>query len=349
MSNDISKHYSFSLDVKSSKIKKDKELVFNVGDSVVFEIQLLEDGQPKDLTGCTVDMMVANEKEEFASIIHRYEQGGITLAEEEGLVKIECINSYINRAGANMAQLIISDLDQQVITQKFLFITNESLLGDFIEEAREEISTLMKLDDIVDKMSYEIDCLVDKNSELEAYIDNSKVNINNKLSNLEKEVLLKQEEIDKKINGIDDTVNFGLVKIKELIPVYINGSTTIGFETEQMTLSAKNLVRCGYMVHISGSVSNSSVIQSATSCLSFYQEIVSAKNIIKCKMFTFMDVSVQGKMLTPTVWFVKSDGSIVDNIPTDETNYKILIKANIHKNNIEKAACKLSPLSSIMQ
>ena len=66
-------------------------------------------------------------------------------------------------------------------------------------------------------------------------------------------------------------------------------------------------------------------------------------------MFTFMDVSVQGKMLTPTVWFVKSDGSIVDNIPTDETNYKILIKANIHKNNIEKAACKLSPLSSIMQ
>lgn len=350
MSNDISKHISFSLDVKSSKVKKDKLLVVNVGDSVTLDISLIEDGLPKNISGCNIDLIVANEDITLNSIIHRYSQGGITISDDvDGEVKIECKNSYINRLGINLGQLIISDMDQQVLSQKFMFVTNPTLLGDLIEEAKEEVDSLAKLELIIEKLSEDIKSIENKNLLLEKSIDDTKVIIDEKLKNLESDIELKSKEIDDRIKGIDDTVNYSLVKIKELNPVILSASTTIGFETEPINTPVENLVKCGYMVHISGSVSSSSIVQSSTSCLGFYQEVVSSESVVKCRLFTFMDISVQGKMLTPSVWFVKEDGSVVDNIPVNETNYKILIKANIHKNNIEKAACKLSPLSSILQ
>ena len=76
---DISKHHSFSLDTKATKLLK-SNLVFNYGDDITLKISVIEDGQPKDLTNCQVDLVVANQGNNIP-IIHKFEEGGIDTLE----------------------------------------------------------------------------------------------------------------------------------------------------------------------------------------------------------------------------------------------------------------------------
>lgn len=363
---DISKHYDLTLETKSNKLNKEK-LIYNFGDNITLNIKITEDGKPKNITNCKIDLIAQNQKEDSQPIKHSYEDGGIEIVDGElGLIQIRCKNNYIDRVGANTGQLFISDEDENVSTQKFLFITSSTLMEKTLEDAEDKIDTLRKLDASIDEYISKLEETSLTSTTLEEKVKNNDLEIRKQLSNTETYLTEKVKEIEDNINesiegigqqvsdlekdirdkidGVTDMVDYQLVKIQSLTPISITGSTTIGFSSDSMSIPAKELVRSGYMVHVSGSPSSTTIVQSAIGSLVFYQEVSGGNQIIRCKMFVFQDISIQGRQLTPSVWFINSNGDIVDNITDVEVDYKILIKANISRSNIETGQCYMTPL-----
>ena len=348
---DISKHYSFSLDTKATKLLK-SNLVFNYGDDITLKISVIEDGQLKDLTNCQVDLVVANQGNNIP-IIHKFEEGGISTL--ENVVTIVCKDSYINSLGVNIGQLIIRDEDQNITTQSFLYVTNSTLISDEIIYATEQIDTLIKLNKIIEETELKLEDFNTRISNINNRLEQGEILIDNSIKDLDNKVIVKTNEVDNivtefeksiqnRIDGVEETVNYQLVRNTKLKPIEISGSTTIGFETNPIEVVASELVRSAYDFHISGCSSSQLIIQSCTGHIVFYQEVVGSKPVIKARMSTIVDISIQGKQLTPSIAFIK-DGAIVDSLDINDINYKILIKANIHINNIETGECYMTPLS----
>ena len=348
---DISKHYSFSLDTKATKLLK-SNLVFNYGDDITLKISVIEDGQPKDLTNCQVDLVVANQGNNIP-IIHKFEEGGISTL--ENVVTIVCKDSYINSLGVNIGQLIIRDTDQNITTQSFLYVTNSSLISDEMINAAEQIDTLIKLNKIIEETELKLEDFNTRISNINNRLEQGETLIDKSIKDMDNKVVAKTNEVDNivtefeksiqnRIDGVEETVNYQLVRNTKLKPIEISGSTTIGFETNPIGVAASELVRSAYDFHVSGCSSSQLIVQSCTGHIIFFQEVVGSKPVIKARMSTIVDISIQGKQLTPSIAFIK-DGSIVDSLNINDINYKILIKANIHINNIETGECYMTPLS----
>ena len=348
---DISKHYSFSLDTKATKLLKNN-LVFNYGDDITLKISVIEDGQLKDLTNCQIDLVVANQENNIP-IIHKFEEGGISTL--ENVVTIVCKDSYINSLGVNIGQLIIRDVDQNITTQSFLYITNSTLISDEMINAAGQIDTLIKLNKIIEETELKLEDFNTRISNINNKLEQGETLIDNSIKDLDNKVVTKTNEVDNivtefeksiqnRIDGVEETVNYQLVRNTKLKPIEISGSTTIGFETNPIEVAASELVRSAYDFHISGCSSSQLIVQSCTGHIVFYQEVVGSKPVIKARMSTIIDISIQGKQLTSSIAFIK-DGAIVDSLDINDMNYKILIKANIHINNIETGECYMTPLS----
>ena len=348
---DISKHYSFSLDTKATKLLK-SNLVFNYGDDITLKISVIEDGQPKDLTNCQVDLVVANQGNNIP-IIHKFEEGGISTL--ENVVTIICKDSYINSLGVNIGQLIIRDEDQNITTQSFLYVTNSTLISDEMINAAGQIDTLIKLNKIIEETELKLEDFNTRISNINNRLEQGETLIDNSIKDLDNKVIMKTNEVDNivtefeksiqnRIDGVEETVNYQLVRNTKLKPIEISGSTTIGFETNPIEVAASELVRSAYDFHISGCSSSQLIVQSCTGHIIFFQEVVGSKPVIKARMSTIVDISIQGKQLTPSIVFIKDD-AIVDSLDINDINYKILIKANIRINNIETGECYITPLS----
>lgn len=348
---DISKHYSFSLDTKATKLLK-SNLVFNYGDDITLKISVIEDGQLKDLTNCQIDLVVANQENNIP-IIHKFEEGGISVL--ENVVTIICKDSYINSLGVNIGELIIRDEDQNITTQSFLYITKSTLISDEMIDATEQIDTLIKLNKIIEETELKLEDFNTRISNINNRLEKGETLIDDSIKLLNSKVETKTNEVDNivtefeksiqnRIDGVEETVNYQLVRNTKLKSVEISGSTTIGFETNPIEVVASELVRSAYDFHVSGCSSSQLIVQSCTGHIIFYQEVVGSKPVIKARMSTIVDISIQGKQLTPSIAFIK-DGAIVDSLDINDINYKILIKANIHINNIETGECYMTPLS----
>ena len=348
---DISKHYSFSLDTKATKLLK-SNLVFNYGDDITLKISVIEDGQLKDLTNCQIDLVVANQENNIP-IIHKFEEGGISVL--ENVVTIICKDSYINSLGVNIGELIIRDEDQNITTQSFLYITNSTLISDEMINAAGQIDTLIKLNKIIEETELKLEDFNTRISNINNRLEQGETLIDDSIKDLDNKVVMKTNEVDNivtefeksiqnRIDGVEETVNYQLVRNTKLKPIEISGSTTIGFETNPIEVVASELVRSAYDFHVSGCSSSQLIVQSCTGHIIFFQEVVGSKPVIKARMSTIVDISIQGKQLTPSIVFIK-DGAIVDSLDINDMNYKILIKANIHINNIETGECYMTPLS----
>lgn len=348
---DISKHYSFYLDTKATKLLK-SNLVFNYGDDITLKISVIEDAQLKDLTNCQIDLVVANQGNNMP-IIHKFEEGGISTL--ENVVTIICKDSYINSLGVNIGQLIIRDADRNITTQSFLYVTNSTLISDGMVNAAEQIDTLIKLNKIIEETELKLEDFNTRISNINNRLEQGETLIDKSIRDLDNKVVMKTNEVDNivtefeksiqnRIDGVEETVNYQLVRNTKLKPIEISGSTTIGFETNPIEVAASELVRSAYDFHVSGCSSSQLIVQSCTGHIVFYQEVVGGKPVIKARMSTIIDISIQGKQLTSSIAFIK-DGVIVDSLDINDINYKILIKANIHINNIETGECYMTPLS----
>ena len=223
---DISKHYSFSLDTKATKLLK-SNLVFNYGDDITLKISVIEDGQLKDLTNCQVDLVVANQGNNIP-IIHKFEEGGISTL--ENVVTIVCKDSYINSLGVNIGQLIIRDEDQNITTQSFLYVTNSTLISDEMINAAGQIDTLIKLNKIIEETELKLEDFNTRISNINNRLEQGETLIDDSIKDLDNKVVMKTNEVDNivtefeksiqnRIDGVEETVNYQLVRNTKLTPV----------------------------------------------------------------------------------------------------------------------------------
>lgn len=194
MSNDISKHYSFTIDTKDSKTLNNG-LSFNHGDDITLIIKVIEDLQPKLLTNCSVDLIIANQSQEFP-IIHRYSDGGITILDDT--VTIITKSNYINLIGVNVAQLLISDEDQTITTQPFAFTTISTLLSDDMVGAVDKIDTLVELDKVIEETRSKItlvDGEITRLSQMASTVKNDVESLSESLTNKVQTVITNTDSI----------------------------------------------------------------------------------------------------------------------------------------------------------
>ena len=221
--------------------------------------------------------------------------------------------------------------------------------------AAEQIDTLIKLNKIIEETELKLEDFNTRISNINNRLEQGETLIDKSIRDLDNKVVMKTNEVDNivtefeksiqnRIDGVEETVNYQLVRNTKLKPIEISGSTTIGFETNPIEVAASELVRSAYDFHVSGCSSSQLIVQSCTGHIVFYQEVVGGKPVIKARMSTIIDISIQGKQLTSSIAFIK-DGVIVDSLDINDINYKILIKANIHINNIETGECYMTPLS----
>lgn len=194
MSNDISKRYSFTIDTKDSKTLNNG-LSFNHGDDITLIIKVIEDLQPKSLTNCSVDLIIANQSQEFP-IIHRYSDGGITILDDT--VTIITKSNYINLIGVNVAQLLISDEDQTITTQPFAFTTISTLLSDDMVGAVDKIDTLVELDKVIEETRSKItlvDGEITRLSQMASTVKNDIESLSESLTNKVQTVITNTDSI----------------------------------------------------------------------------------------------------------------------------------------------------------
>lgn len=183
--NDISKRYNITLNTKGTKTLASDQLIFNHGDDVTIEIAIVEDTKNKDITDAKVDLLLLNERDD-TPVIHRFEDGGIVVS--DNMVIIACKNSYIDRLGITVCQLIIRDDDQSITTQMFSYKTGSTLISEDMDDATDKINTLEELDKTIENCKSKI-------QEVSSLI----INVDNKTSELITKVDNKTNELTTKV------------------------------------------------------------------------------------------------------------------------------------------------------
>lgn len=188
--NDISKRYSITLNTKGNKTLSSDQLLFNHGDDVTIDISIIEDNVNKNLSQAKVDLLLLHELDDNP-VIHRFEDGGINIS--DNVVTILCKNSYINKLGVSVCQLIIRDENQSITTQMFSYKTNNTLISDEMINASEKIDTLVELDKTIENCKNKIletsNLLLDidnKTNQLVSKVENEILSANSILREVER-------------------------------------------------------------------------------------------------------------------------------------------------------------------
>lgn len=170
MTNDISKHYSVKLETKSTAKLNNNYLNFNYGDDITLSISIMDDGNPKNIDNCEVDMIIVNESR-INPIIHNFSDGGITVA--NNVVTIVCKSGYIDMIGVNIAQLIIRNADQNISTQMFVYNTVSTLSSNDVESAIDGINTVHDIYELIDRMNSVLESVGSSTDELEGKVNDA--------------------------------------------------------------------------------------------------------------------------------------------------------------------------------
>lgn len=189
MNNIISKVYRFKLDTKDIKPLK-ANINVNQLDSVLFKITVTENKVPKNITNSKISLLVVKGD----GTITRQTDDIEIINGSSGLIDILLKTSCLDVEGIYMAQLSISDEDESIRTNKFVYFVNGIIDGDVIVDAQDKISVL-------DELERKIDELNDKIIENEGFSGDYNDLINKPLIDVNKEYV--DSELDKKANVLD--------------------------------------------------------------------------------------------------------------------------------------------------
>lgn len=200
---DISKHFTFTLDIKKSSTLNSEALKFNYGDDVTLNIKITDEQKPKDISHCKVDLIIANAILDNP-LIHRYEDGGISIVDNE--IVIICKDEYIDLIGTNVCQLIIRDTNQSITTQMFTYQVLSTLISNDMIIATDKINTLLELEKAIEYTS-------NKLITLDGDFDTVKTNLENANQSIETSITELRDKVNLEITNIDSIIN--QVKIQE--------------------------------------------------------------------------------------------------------------------------------------
>lgn len=195
--NDISKQYRITLNTKGTSALSSDQLLFNHGDDVTIKISIVEDNVNKDISQSKVDLLVLYETDSNP-VIHRFEDGGISINDNE--VTVLCKNSYVDRIGVSVCQLIIRDDDQSITTQMFSYKTSSTLISNEMDQAVDKINTLIELDktietcvskikeasELIIKVDGKINEINTKTTELQLKVENEVLSVDSVLRDVER-------------------------------------------------------------------------------------------------------------------------------------------------------------------
>lgn len=351
----IAKPFDVTLDTKQVKPLRDKSWQTFIGDSVILNIKILEDGNTKPFdTNSVITVLYTNNIntiEQKSNVV----DSGISIVDcENGVIQVKPKDNYLSE-GFNIITVSITDEDENITLQQFIFNTLSTVNDAVIIESKDDIETLTELARIIedfplvteelDKVSASAEAMIttvnDKIVEADSIISDSieglDIEVHEALvsANLkvDDELGKMQDRIDNKNNELDII----FLKSVELEKTLI--SNKIVFSTAVIGKVASELVKHSYLVHINTSPYVSGVTTQFIGLLTFSIEATG----VNCLLNTLSNKSVQGQSIQVTCQF--SNGfSVISNL--NETGYKIVFKTNGISSSLGNSKCVLTPISS---
>lgn len=333
--NIIAKKLSLNLDTKKQTIVKvnAKDFTAVIGDSIEITVNLTEDNTPKNLTGVKVCRLIGIRPNE--SYFEQTE--GITVVDElNGIIKIYPRLDIYSAEGQTIAGLILEDEDEIINIQRFTINVVKSIATDIVGEVKDDIETLKKLNDLLNK--YQLD-LVNINQsivDMETKVDEKLIEVDGKFNELSNNIGSEINDLQNKVDGLDHTINYELTKAIKLKPYRLAGSNYIYMETDIFNIPANDLLKRAYRIFIGGILDNGTY-NTAIGELTFFKQ----NNKISPFYLSISDRSINNKTLTPSVVF----GDLSNEIAPTTTGFKLMVKSNILKtmNLDEDVVCYMTP------
>lgn len=319
--NIIAKKLSLNLDAKKQTIIKvnAKDFTAVIGDSIEVTVHITEDNTPKDLTGLKVVRLIGVRAD--GSYFEQTEK--ITIIDNlNGIIKIHPRLDVYSIEGQTISGLILEDEDEVINIQRFTINVVKSMATDIVAEAKDDIETLKKLNDLLDK--YELD-LVNINKsivEMESKVDKKVTEVDGKFNELSNNIGTEINDLQNKVDGLDNTINYVLIKRIKLDIHRISGSNYIYFKLD-IGQSAKQLLRKHYMISIGGIVESGN-FNCSDSILNFY----STSDKVYPFIINISDRTIGSRNINASVVYSNMSNEIGINSIVDS----IYIKTNINKN-----------------
>ncbi|MGL5327752.1 MAG: BppU family phage baseplate upper protein, partial [Peptostreptococcaceae bacterium] len=306
--------------ISQTMLNKRDEFVFTKGDSVIFNITVKERDLVKDLTGCNFSLLLSYEGGQYP-----LEQKSVTIVNAiEGKIQIKLESYMTNKLGINVFQLLIIDSDEQIATNRFRFSCVEGLSDGVVEEAQESIDTITQLNLLLDEYINQLEVVKQTVDNQVTHINNKFVEVDTRFDSMD----ARADGMDNRLDGIDNKIG-RLPQIIDLIPTQIQGSSIIYLITPEIKMSALELLKCRFMVSVSGRCLNETTVQTAIGTL-YFNMMNDSKGVPTIYMYldTISDRGVQNRTVNMSAVF--GDGGTT--IPASASTFKISIKSNISSN-----------------
>lgn len=340
--------YDLKLDVKQTKLLNNKDkMSCKANDSIILNIELVEDGVKKDISDdCSISLITSVELSNGTIESYRQnnkEHGGFQVIKDETSTKIiiEPMDFFtLNESKNVISEIVVSDINESIATQKFRFSVVGTLNGGIIKSAFDSINTLDELDKLIEA---EKQALIDIRNEVSVIsnnIDNKIVEINDRITSEDNKVDQAIQIIDDKINNMNNVIDTQVVKSIPLSIYDVSGSNVVYFITDLFNMKTSDLLDKTFVVSIGGYVA-SGYYNTSIGHLVFTLEGGS----IKCNYEPRIDKNIGGSTVGASVLFSNMTNSIGKNI----TDFKLVIKTNIKKsllNGEYNAFARITPLSN---
>lgn len=316
--NIIAKKLSINLDTIIQKVVR-TDFTAIIGDSIEILAKVSENGNSKDITGCTVRLIGIRADKSYFEQTEKIE----TIDSVNGELKIYPKLDVLSVEGQCVLGLVVEDEDETINIQRFSINVSNSMATDIIGEVKDDIETLKKLNDLLTRYQEELDVVNQSVTDMENLVSEKVAEVSGDFQELSNGIDTQINALQNKINGVDNTINYELTKKIKLKVFRLSGSNYIYLTTDTINTPARELLKKQYLVSIGGIVSNGNY-NSATFILSF--------NLFNGVVNTFVvnlnDRTIGGLSLNPSVTYQDLSNVINPNA----TGYKLYVKSNLDKN-----------------
>lgn len=349
MSNiDIAIPYDLKLDVKKTNMLSNKDgMSCKANDNIILNIKLVEGGLKKNLSDdCNISLITSILLPDGSTETYRQnnkEHGGINVLIDELSTKITIkpMDFFtLNTSDKVISEIVISDTDENISTQKFRFKVIGTLNGDIVKSAFNSINTLDELDKLIEEEKQALIELRNEVNAVETDINNKIIEINDKITFEDNKVDQAIQVIDDKINNMNNTIDTQVVKSIPLNIYDVSGSNVVYFMTDLFNMKTSDLLDKTFAVSVGGYVA-SGYYNTSIGHLVFTLE----GGNIKCNYESRIDKNIGGSTVGASVLFSNMTNSIGKNI----TDFKLIIKTNIKKSLLNgecNAFARITPLSN---
>lgn len=381
MDNIIAKNFQFALDVKATKVHKEKSFACYNTDALKFTIDIMEDGGFKEIGDAGVEVIYSYPNgEATAPIKQTMEDGGISV-DPSGILEICPKSNCLIPTDYLRVDINVYDEDEFITLQPFVFRVLKSVESEIYEKAETVVNTMRSIDEQMDRLSIEMEelknAIADKGVEIEEQVtemasliqeavEETQRNVDEAIDNTESrlaEMYLSSEErlgdfistSEVKINNFvsesNNVVDALMEKIEganiDLEECFLRSTPLTPFDYDGKILFATDFI-LGSPYNLIGktyilSTTGSPVSNTiiSTNIAILYFTLEGEKVVIDYT--TLANKSIQGKAISITPQF----NNLSNSISIYEENFRVQVMTNLLVNHIDNAKCTISANTSL--